>query len=92
MSRGPERTREVWASLGPVEAESAHVTAGRPQSGELDPELGEETGALRRDLGGFVFEHDVFAGDEDIGEIDAETARQVVVADAGRIQRAGLIG
>src|SRR5262249_23515282 len=82
------RTRDVWASLGPVEAESAKVVAGRTQSGKLDPEFGEKTGAGRRNFGGFVVEHDVFAGDERIGEIDAEAAREVVVANSSRTERA----
>src|SRR6266567_85952 len=90
--RGPYRTRDVWASLGPIEAESAKVTTGRTQCGNLDPELGEKTGACSRDFSGFVVEHDVFAGDERIGEIDAEAARKVVVANSGRTERACLAG
>jgi hypothetical protein len=54
----------VWASLGPIEAESAKVTAGRTLRGKLDPELGEEPRARCRGFSGFVVEHDVFAGDE----------------------------
>jgi hypothetical protein len=84
--RGPDRTRDVWASLGPIEAESAEVAAGRMR--KRDPEFGEEPGAGRRDFSGFVFEHDVFAGDKGIGEIDAEAAGKVVVANAGRTERA----
>ena len=79
--RGPYRTRDVWASLGPIEAESAKAAVGRTQCGKLDPELGEKTGACCRDLSGFVVEHDVFAGDESIGEIHAEAAGEVVVRD-----------
>ena len=85
--RGAYGTRDVWASLGPIEAESAKVAAGRTQCGKLDPELGEKTGACCRDLGGFVVEHDVFAGDESIGEINAEAAGEVVVANSGRTKR-----
>ncbi|HYB43890.1 MAG TPA: hypothetical protein VEL75_19070 [Candidatus Methylomirabilis sp.] len=73
------------ASLGPVETEPAEVTAARA----LDSELGEKAGAGGRDLRRFVVEHDVPAGDERIGEIDAEPAGQVVVADPGRAERAG---
>src|SRR5207245_3203106 len=65
--RGPYRTRDVWASLGPIETQSAKVAEGRTQWWQLDPEGGEKTGACCRDLGGFVVEHDVFAGDESIG-------------------------
>ena len=64
----------------------------RAQCWKLDPELGEETGARRRDLSGFVVDHEVLAGDEEIGEIDAETARKVVVANSGRSERACLTG
>jgi len=85
--RGPYGTRDVWASLGPIEAESAKVSAGRTQCGKLDPELGEKTGACCRDLSGFVVERDVFAGDESIGEINAEAAGEVVVANSGRTKR-----
>src|SRR5262249_59955475 len=46
--RGPDRTRDVWASLGPIEAESAKVAAGRTQPGKLNPEFGENTGARGR--------------------------------------------
>src|SRR5207253_1902011 len=39
----------------------------------------------RRDFSGFVVvEHDVFSGDERIGEINAQAAREVVVANSGR--------
>src|SRR5256885_5787781 len=64
--RGPDRTRDVWASLGPIEAESAEVAAGRMR--KRDPEFGEEPGAGRRDFSGLVFEHEVFAGDKGIDE------------------------
>src|SRR2546423_4351814 len=37
--RGPHRTRDVWASLGPIEAESAKVAAGRTQPGGAGPRL-----------------------------------------------------
>ena len=82
----------LWASLGPIEAESADVAAGRMPGRKLDPELGEKAGAGCRDFSGFVVEHDVFAGDERIGEIDAEAARQVVVAHSGRTERPRLTG
>src|SRR6185436_11122575 len=90
--RGPDLTRDVWTSLGPIQAESAVVAAGRTPGGKLDPELAEKTGTGRRNLGDVVVRHDVLAGGERIGEIDAETARQVVVADPGRAERTGLAG
>src|SRR5438067_9487762 len=90
--RAPYHARDVWASLGPVEAESTEAAAVRRQRGKLDPELGEKTGACCRDFSDFVVEHDVFAGDERIGEIDAEAARKVVVANSGRTERPGLTG
>jgi hypothetical protein len=77
----------VWASLGPIEAESANVAVCRTPCGKLDPELGEKTGACCRDLSRVVVEHDVLAGEEGIGEVDAEAARQVVVANSGRTER-----
>src|SRR5262245_18374827 len=54
--RGPDRTRDVGAPLGPIEAEPANVAAGRTQCAKLDPELGEETPACGRDFSGFVVE------------------------------------
>ena len=62
------------------------------ERGKLDPELGEKSGARRRDFGGLVVDHDVFMRDQRIGEINAETTRKVVVADSGRTQRACLTG
>src|SRR5207249_4799455 len=50
--RSPYRTRDVWASLGPIETQSAKVAAGRTQCGKLGPEPGANTAARRRDLGG----------------------------------------
>jgi hypothetical protein len=90
--RGPYRASHVWASLGPIETESAEVAAGRTPGGKLDPELGEKAGAGCRDFSGFVVEHNVFAGGESIGEINAEAAGQVVVANSGRTERACLTG
>jgi hypothetical protein len=90
--RGPYRSREVRASLGPLEAESATVAAGRTQCRKRDPELGEKPGARCRDVRGFLVEHDVFSGDERIGEINAEAAHKAVVADPSRIERACLLG
>lgn len=43
--RGSDRARNVWASFGPIEAESAKLAAARAQRGKVDPELGEKTGA-----------------------------------------------
>src|SRR2546427_2315517 len=89
--RGAYRTRDVWASLGPIEAESAKVAVGRTQCGKLGPELSENPDTCRRDFSGFVVvEHDVFSGDERIGEINAQAAREVVVANSGRTKRACL--
>ena len=68
------------------------MAAGRTQCRKLDPKFGEETGACCRDFSDFVVEHDVFSGDESIGEINAEAARKVVVANAGRTERACLLG
>src|SRR5262249_10212045 len=90
--RGPERACDVWASLGPIEAEPAKAAAARTSGGEIDPEPGEEVGAGRRDLGGRVAGYDVFAGGEGVGEVDAEAAREVVVADSRRVERPGLTG
>src|SRR4029453_5624664 len=90
--RRPDRPRDVWASLGPIEAWPAQLAAPRPQGGKLDPELDEETGPGCRDFSGVIVEHDVLAGDEGIGQINAEAARQVVIADSRRTQRAGLTG
>jgi hypothetical protein len=86
--RGPYRTRDVWASLGPIEAESAKAAAGRTPCGKLDPELSENPHTCLRDFSGFVVvEHDIFSGDERIGEINAQAAREVVVANSGRTER-----
>src|SRR5256884_3862367 len=48
--RGPDRTRDVWASLGPIEAQSAQVAEGRTRGGKLDPQPGEKTGARCREF------------------------------------------
>src|SRR5215472_15394965 len=48
--RGPDRARDVWASLGPVEAEPARAAASRTKCGKLEPESGEKAVACRRDL------------------------------------------
>src|SRR5262249_25066703 len=69
--RDSDRARDVRASLGPVEAESAEVAAGRAQGGKVDPELEEETGAGRSGLGGLVAPGDAFAGDGSIGGVPA---------------------
>src|SRR5215470_448576 len=87
--RGPHRPRDVRASFGPIEAESAQA-AGRTPRGQLDPEPGEEPGSRPRDLCDSVVKHEVFAGDERVGEIDAEAARKVVVANSGRAERVRL--
>src|SRR5215813_7342015 len=89
---GPDRTCDMRASLGPIEAESTNVAAGRTQPGWLDPEFGENTGAGWRDFGRFLVEHDVVAGNESIGEIDAEAAGEVIVANSGRTERACFTG
>jgi len=41
----PYRTRDVWASFGPIDADFAEPAAGRTQRGKVDPELGEKTRA-----------------------------------------------
>src|SRR2546422_3367596 len=82
--RGPHCARYVWPSFGPIEAESAEVAAGRTQRGKVDPELGEKTGACCGDFSGFVAEHDIFVGNEEMSEVHAETTGKVVVADSGR--------
>jgi hypothetical protein len=56
----------VWASLGPIEAQSAILAARRTQRGRRDPELGEKTGACSRDLSDVLVEDDVVAGDESV--------------------------
>src|SRR5215475_3118280 len=87
--RSPQRSRDVRASFGPIEAESAQP-AGRTPRGQLDPEPGEEPESRPRDLCDFVVEHEVFAGDERVGEVNAEAARKVVVAHSGRAERVRL--
>src|SRR5215469_9640676 len=77
----------MWASFGPIEAEAGHVRCGK-----RDPEFGAKTGACPRDFGGLVVEHDVFVDDKSIGEIDAEAARKMVVANSGRTNGACLRG
>src|SRR5262245_42645956 len=90
--RRPNRPRDVRASLGPIEAESAEVPAGRTPHRKPDAERGEEPGACCRDLRGFVVEHEILARDQRISEINAEASGQMVVADPGRAQRACLPG
>src|SRR5262249_59631575 len=88
--RGPHRTGDVWAPLGPIEAESAEVAAGRTPRRELDPEFAQKKHARRRDFRSVVVERRVIASDERIREIDAEAARQVVGANFGPPPRAEL--
>jgi hypothetical protein len=65
------------------------VAADRTQCGKLDSELGENPDTCLRDFRGLVVVgHDVFSGDERIGEVNAQAAREVVVADPGRTERA----
>jgi hypothetical protein len=88
--RGPERTGDVRAALCPIEAESAKAPAGGTLHRKRDSELVKKTGARGRNCGGFVAEHDIFAGNQSIGEINAEAARKVIVADSGRTDHACL--
>ena len=90
--RGPERASDVRATLGPIEAESAKVAAGPTPRGKRDPELVKKTGARDRDCRGFVAEHNISAGNQRIGEMNAEAARKVIVADSGSTDRACLTG
>jgi hypothetical protein len=89
---GPDRTSNAWASLGPIEAESAEMAAGRTQGGKVDPEGGEKAGACRRDFSSFLAEHDVFVRREKIGEVHTETTGKVVVANSGRTKLPRLAG
>src|SRR5262249_540537 len=91
-ARSPDRAGDVRASLGPIEAESAKTAAGRTPCPNLAPEFREEAGAGRRDFRDVITQHDVIAGDEGIGEIDAEAARKVVVADSCGTECARSIG
>src|SRR5512143_3179634 len=86
--RGPDRARDVWPSLGPVDTESAKGTALRAQRRQVEAELREKSGPRRRDLGGLVAHHDVLVRDQRIGEINAETAGEVVIADSSRAELA----
>ena len=85
---GPHRTRDVWTSLGPIEAESAKVAAVARSAGSSIPN------SVRSRVPAVVISavlssrHDILASDERIGEINAEATRKVVVADSGRTQRA----
>lgn len=57
----------MWPSFGPIEAESAEVTARRALRGKVDPEVGEKTRACGRHFSGFFAEHKVFVRGEEIG-------------------------
>src|SRR5206468_12873590 len=50
--RGPQRSRDVWAWLGPIGPAAARMPAGRTWWGKLDPDRGEEAPAGRGDDGG----------------------------------------
>jgi hypothetical protein len=57
---------------------------------KVDSEPGEKSGARLRDFSGFFAEHDVLVRREEVGQVDAETAGKVVVADSGRAKLACL--
>src|SRR5262245_23206744 len=75
----------MWPPFGPVEAQSAEMTAGRTQRRQVDPEFGEKSGARLGDFSGFVADHDIFIRNQSVGEIHAETTGKVVVAVPGQI-------
>jgi hypothetical protein len=62
----PNRTGDVWASFGPIDADFAEPAAGRTQSGKVDPELGEETGAGWGEFSSIIAEQNVLACSESI--------------------------
>src|SRR5262249_31967614 len=53
-NRGPERTRDMWAALGPIKTEPASGTPLRKR----DPEFVKKTGARGRNCGGSVVDDD----------------------------------
>lgn len=59
-------------------------------SKQVDPKLREEPGAFLGNFSSLAAEHNVFAQGEKIGEIDAETTGEMVVAYPGRAK--GLSG
>src|SRR4029077_9406667 len=89
---GSYHSRDVWPAFGPVDAQPTEATALRLRGRQVDSEPGEESGARPRDLGGLVADRDVFACDQGRGEINAQAAGQVVVADSRHAQLAALTG
>ena len=81
--RGPNCTRDVGPSFGPIEAQPAEVASGYTQCGKVDSKVGEKTSACWRDFSGFVAEYDVFLRSEKIGQVHTEATGEVVIANSG---------
>jgi len=77
-------TSDVQPAFRPVEAGPTKVAALCAGSKKVDPEFREEPRAFVGDFTALVAEHDVFPRTEEIGEINAEATRKVVVAHPGR--------
>ena len=90
--RDRHHARDVWAPLGPVEAESAEAAAGQRTVGSLIPNsVSPRVPAVV--ISAISSSSTIYSmSDERIGEIDAEAARKVVVAHPGRTERACLKG
>src|SRR5436305_4372805 len=82
--RGPQRAREVWQALAPVETGGREGTAAGPRRFDVHPEIFEQAGAVRRDLEFAAVRPQRAAVHERGGEADAQATRQMVVAGAGR--------
>lgn len=84
--RGADRAGNVWPSLGPIQAYPAEVAAGCTQRSEINAKLRKKPSARLCDFRRFVAEHDVFVSGEEIGNVNAQTASKMIIANPGRTE------
>jgi hypothetical protein len=78
----PYRTRDVWASFGPIDADFAEPVAGRTQRGKINPELGEKPGAGWGEFSSIIANDNVLAGSESVSQVDRKATGKVDVANS----------
>ena len=77
-----DKSLEVITTLGPVETRLAeNPSSPEPQ---ISAERGEEARARSRDLAAFIAERDVPHGHKRVGNSDACSTGQVIVATSGK--------
>src|SRR5215469_124919 len=84
--RRSNRPADVRPAFCPVETGATEVAAPGAGSNDIDPKFREDPAAFLGYLCRLVAKHEVFARNEKIGQVDAETSRQMVVANPGRLK------